>query len=198
MSATMRVTDFTANSRLFSKPPPVINVDARQFPVNIHFNKRTAVDNYVDEAFKKASKIHQQLPPGGILVFLTGQDEIRNMCNRLRETFPVKSKAKMDDYNEWGPRMKCSAQQMDIEIEDMDVEYDDVNVDEFEDSEDDSEDDSRILISRDLWTIILRLGHFMSSRFFHYFLSWINFEFFNRRPKDRDSVLSLRTSRKPV
>jgi ATP-dependent RNA helicase DHX37/DHR1 len=139
MSATMRVTDFTANSRLFPTPPPVINVDARQFSVSVHFNKRTAVENYVDEAFKKVSKIHQQLPPGGILVFLTGQDEIRNMCNQLRESFPVKSKVRLGDGNDWGPRVKCSAQQMDVEIEDMDMEYDGVNVD-VDELEEDSED----------------------------------------------------------
>jgi ATP-dependent RNA helicase DHX37/DHR1 len=40
MSATLRVTDFTENARLFrSGPPPVINVESRQFPVTIHFNK---------------------------------------------------------------------------------------------------------------------------------------------------------------
>jgi ATP-dependent RNA helicase DHX37/DHR1 len=142
MSATMRVTDFTANSRLFPQPPPVINVDARQFPVTAHFNKRTAIDNYVDEAFKKVSKIHQKLPPGGILVFLTGQDEIRHMCNKLRERFPTKSKSGTQDDKNWGPRVKCSAQQMDVEIEDMDVEYDgaDVNLDDLDEGSDGSED----------------------------------------------------------
>lgn len=39
MSATLRVTDFTQNEKLFKRPPPVINVQARQFPVTIHFNR---------------------------------------------------------------------------------------------------------------------------------------------------------------
>src|ERR1700736_6896106 len=119
MSATMRVTDFTANSRLFPQPPPIVNVDARQYPVTVHFNKRTAVENYVDEAFKKVSKIHQKLPPGGILVFLTGQDEIRNMCNQLRDRFPTKAKLGSTEDQNWSPRVKFSAQQMDVEVEDM-------------------------------------------------------------------------------
>ncbi len=33
MSATLRVEDFVQNKILFPIPPPVINVDARQYPV---------------------------------------------------------------------------------------------------------------------------------------------------------------------
>jgi ATP-dependent RNA helicase DHX37/DHR1 len=121
MSATMRVTDFTANARLFPEPPPVVNVDARQFPVTVHFSKKTALANYVDEACKKVTKIHQRLPPGGILVFLTGQDEIRMLSNKLRERFPINSKT-VTDEKEWNPRVKCSAKNMDVEVEDVDIE----------------------------------------------------------------------------
>lgn len=46
--------------------------------VTVHFNKITP-DNFIDEAFKKVCKIHKRLPPGGILVFLTGQQEIEGM-----------------------------------------------------------------------------------------------------------------------
>ena len=58
MSATLRVEDFTSNARLFRTPPPCIHVEARQFPVTVHFNKKTP-DDFVQEAFKKASKIHR-------------------------------------------------------------------------------------------------------------------------------------------
>jgi ATP-dependent RNA helicase DHX37/DHR1 len=34
MSATLRVSDFTQNKNLFDVVPPVINVNARQFPVS--------------------------------------------------------------------------------------------------------------------------------------------------------------------
>nr|XP_023692862.1 probable ATP-dependent RNA helicase DHX37 [Paramormyrops kingsleyae] len=64
MSATLRVEDFTENRKLFSTPPPVIKVDARQFPVTIHFSKRTAMEDYMGEAFRKTCKIHRMLPPG--------------------------------------------------------------------------------------------------------------------------------------
>ncbi|KAK8788043.1 hypothetical protein V5799_022184 [Amblyomma americanum] len=87
MSATLRVEDFTENTHLFKTPPPVIKVDSRQHPVTIHFNKRTP-DDYMQEAYRKVCKIHQQLPEGGILVFVTGQQEVQSLCRKLRKRFP--------------------------------------------------------------------------------------------------------------
>jgi len=89
MSATLRVSDFTENRRLFKLPPPVISVESRQFPVTVHFNKRTHED-YLGEAFRKVCKIHKQLPEGGILVFLTGQQEVNTMVRKLKAMFPGK------------------------------------------------------------------------------------------------------------
>ncbi|PWY98008.1 P-loop containing nucleoside triphosphate hydrolase protein [Testicularia cyperi] len=86
MSATLRVSDFTENTTLFPSPPPVINIDARQHPVTVHFNRKT-VQDYVTESVKKASKIHARLPPGGILIFLTGQQEITTVCRKLEKRF---------------------------------------------------------------------------------------------------------------
>lgn len=87
MSATLRVEDFKDNMRLFppklTKPPNVVNVATRQFPVAIHFSKTTK-DDYVEAAFRKAKKIHEELPAGGILIFLTGKKEILYVCKRLR------------------------------------------------------------------------------------------------------------------
>ncbi|XP_017506592.1 probable ATP-dependent RNA helicase DHX37 isoform X2 [Manis javanica] len=88
MSATLRVEDFTQNQRLFANPPPVIKVESRQFPVTVHFNKRTPLEDYSGECFRKVCKIHRMLPAGGILVFLTGQAEVHTLCRRLRRTFP--------------------------------------------------------------------------------------------------------------
>ncbi|CAI9590865.1 unnamed protein product [Staurois parvus] len=92
MSATLRVEDFTENKRLFPVPPPVIKVDARQFPVTVHFNKHTPLDDYTGECFRKICKIHRMLPPGAILVFLTGQAEVHSLCRRLRKIFPYRGK----------------------------------------------------------------------------------------------------------
>jgi ATP-dependent RNA helicase DHX37/DHR1 len=93
MSATLRVEDFTENDRLFKRKeliPPVIKVDSRQFSVAVHFNKQT-YDDYLAEAFRKVCKIHRRLPEGGILVFVTGQQEVNVLCNKLKKTFPNKS-----------------------------------------------------------------------------------------------------------
>jgi ATP-dependent RNA helicase DHX37/DHR1 len=90
MSATLRVSDFAENKTLFTTPPPVITVAARQHPVTIHFSRRTCPD-YATEAVKKASKIHTRLPPGGILIFLTGQSEITGVCRKLEAKFGRKA-----------------------------------------------------------------------------------------------------------
>lgn len=87
MSATLRVEDFTANSRMFPTPPPVIRVPARQFPVSVHFSKKTELIDYMGAAYKKVCAIHRKLPPGGILVFLTGQREVEDLCKKLRKAF---------------------------------------------------------------------------------------------------------------
>lgn len=94
MSATMRVTDFVENQRLFPQqlypagPPPVISVPARQFPVVVHFSKRTETEDYISAACRKTVRIHKELPPGGILVFVTGQAEVQQVCARLAASFP--------------------------------------------------------------------------------------------------------------
>ncbi|KAI0085669.1 P-loop containing nucleoside triphosphate hydrolase protein [Irpex rosettiformis] len=90
MSATLRVSDFAENTILFPKSPPIINVSARQHPVTIHFSRRTSSD-YVNEAIRKASKIHARLPPGGILIFLTGQNEISGVCKKLEARYGAKA-----------------------------------------------------------------------------------------------------------
>lgn len=85
MSATLRLEDFTQNKTLFRDgPPPVVKAEGRQFTVTEHFSKRTRGD-YVEEMFKKVNKGHKQLPPGGMLVFLTGKDEIVTLSRRLHE-----------------------------------------------------------------------------------------------------------------
>jgi ATP-dependent RNA helicase DHX37/DHR1 len=87
MSATLRIDDFCKNARLFPRPPRVLEVPARQHPVTIHFNRRTPLEDYTEEVFRKVVKIHNRLPPGGILVFLTGRQEIHAMTEKLKRHF---------------------------------------------------------------------------------------------------------------
>ncbi|KAH9624988.1 hypothetical protein KSS87_004831 [Heliosperma pusillum] len=85
MSATLRVEDFTSGNRIFRETPPVIEIPTRQFPVTRHFSKRTELVDYIGEAYKTVLKIHKKLPPGGILVFVTGQREVEDLCCKLRQ-----------------------------------------------------------------------------------------------------------------
>ncbi|ESO97341.1 hypothetical protein LOTGIDRAFT_214179 [Lottia gigantea] len=100
MSATLRVEDFTENKQLFKVSPPVLKVNSRQFPVTIHFNKRTPTDDYLAEAFKKVCKIHRMLPDGGILIFVTGQQEVNTLSHKLRQMFPFNPNKVIPDKKE--------------------------------------------------------------------------------------------------
>ena len=94
MSATLRVADFTENEKLFSerrKNLPVISVPGRTHPVTIHHSKETELDDYLGEAVKKVCKIHRKLPEGGILVFLTGKDEILRCVKKLRNALECRT-----------------------------------------------------------------------------------------------------------
>lgn len=55
--------------------------------MTVHFNRRTP-DDYVEEAFHKVCKIHRTLQAGHILVFVTGQREVHQLCGALRRKFP--------------------------------------------------------------------------------------------------------------
>ncbi|KAI9743884.1 MAG: putative ATP-dependent RNA helicase DHR1 [Claussenomyces sp. TS43310] len=111
MSATLRVTDFTENTTLFPIPPPVLQAEGRQYPVTCHFARKTHHD-YVDEAFRKITKGHRKLPPGGFLVFLTGQNEITQLSKLLKEAFRTGSTAV-------GPKVQISGYDAPIEAEDV-------------------------------------------------------------------------------
>ncbi|CAE6445157.1 unnamed protein product [Rhizoctonia solani] len=96
MSATLRLADFAENATLFSTPPPIISITTRQHPVTIHFDRRTRGD-YVRAAETKVAKIHARLPPGGVLVFMTGQREIVELCERLGKRFGPKKNNKAEE-----------------------------------------------------------------------------------------------------
>lgn len=72
MSATLRVEDFTANTRLFPDPPPVIRIPARQYPVTVHFARRTELHDYVGAAYKKVFYCHSLQAPIQLLDAVAG------------------------------------------------------------------------------------------------------------------------------
>ncbi|KAH8104549.1 P-loop containing nucleoside triphosphate hydrolase protein [Cristinia sonorae] len=129
MSATLRVSDFAENTTLFSTPPPIINVAARQHPVTIHFSRRTQPD-YVNEAIRKASKIHSRLPPGGILIFLTGQNEIAGVCRKLEARYGAKAleQKKQRRSQKVQQETEASAVEQTLLPKNVDVEAEDVEL----------------------------------------------------------------------
>ncbi|XP_028166537.1 probable ATP-dependent RNA helicase kurz [Ostrinia furnacalis] len=125
MSATLRVEDFTENTRLFKEPPPVIKIDSRQFPVTVHFNKHTYSD-YLKEAYKKTVKIHTRLPEGGILIFVTGQKEVNYLVRKLKASFPYRKDV---DYSKIITKTKAvSDADAALDSEPDDIESDDDEV----------------------------------------------------------------------
>lgn len=90
MSATLRVDDFVGNRKLFKQVPPVIKIDSRQFPVTIKFVKNTP-DNYMNAAFEKVCQVHSTQPTGGILVFVTGRNQVNVLCRKLQARYPSAS-----------------------------------------------------------------------------------------------------------
>lgn len=111
MSATLRITDFTLNQRLFTQAPPVLQAQGRQHSVSIHFARKTHQD-YLEDVFIKISKGHRKLPPGSMLVFLTGQGEITYLSKRLREAFAT-------NQNIAPPQVRISGNDAPTEAEDV-------------------------------------------------------------------------------
>ncbi|CAK8572444.1 unnamed protein product [Lathyrus sativus] len=54
---------------------PIFKIPGRRYPVEIHFTKAPEAD-YLDAAIVTSLQIHVTQPPGDILIFLTGQEEI--------------------------------------------------------------------------------------------------------------------------
>ncbi|KAJ8712729.1 hypothetical protein PYW08_008033 [Mythimna loreyi] len=125
MSATLRVEDFTENTRLFKEPPPVIKIDSRQFPVTTHFNKNTNSD-YLKEAYKKAVKIHTRLPEGGILIFVTGQQEVHYLVRKLRAAFPYRKDVNYSKLITKNRSVSDADAALDSEPEDIESDDDEV------------------------------------------------------------------------
>jgi ATP-dependent RNA helicase DHX37/DHR1 len=130
MSATLRISDFTENASLFRHgAPPLVQAEGRQYPVSVHFSRRTQRD-YVEDAFRKVSRGHRKLPPGGMLVFLTGQNEIRQLSKRLKQTFKPTQR---EDTTQ--AKVQLSANEAPLEAEDLELgetEMDNAGVDDYD------------------------------------------------------------------
>ena len=80
MSATLDADKF----QKFFDGAPLLRVPGRTFPVEVYYTPEPERD-YNEAAIRTVLQIHKFEGPGDILVFLTGQQEIDDCCNRLRE-----------------------------------------------------------------------------------------------------------------
>ncbi|RLM60504.1 putative pre-mRNA-splicing factor ATP-dependent RNA helicase DHX16 [Panicum miliaceum] len=62
---------------------PIFKIPGRRYPVEIHYTKAPEAD-YIDAAIVTVLQIHVTQPPGDILVFLTGQEEIETVDEILK------------------------------------------------------------------------------------------------------------------
>ena len=81
------VTSATMNAERFSSfygGAPQYNIPGRTFPVDVLFSK-TPCEDYVDSAINQVLQIHVSQPPGDVLVFMTGQEDIEATCQVIAE-----------------------------------------------------------------------------------------------------------------
>lgn len=80
------VTSATMNAEKFSNfygLAPTFTIPGRTFPVEI-FHSKSPCEDYVDSAIKQVLQIHLSNPPGDILVFMTGQEDIEVTCSVIQ------------------------------------------------------------------------------------------------------------------
>ncbi|KFD51542.1 hypothetical protein M514_07592 [Trichuris suis] len=81
------VTSATLDAVKFSQyffAAPIFTIPGRTFPVEIMYTREPETD-YLDASLITVMQIHLTEPPGDILVFLTGQEEIDTACEILFE-----------------------------------------------------------------------------------------------------------------
>ncbi|KAI3875585.1 hypothetical protein MKW92_046251 [Papaver armeniacum] len=81
------VTSATLDAQKFSNffgGAPLCEIKGRTFDVKVSYIKSPCED-YVEGAVKQAMSIHITYPPGDILIFMTGQEEIEATCFVLQE-----------------------------------------------------------------------------------------------------------------
>ena len=80
MSATLDAKKFQD----YFHQAPLLKVPGRTFPVEIFYTAKPE-PNYVEAAIRTTLHIHECEGPGDILVFLTGEQEIEQACDEIRE-----------------------------------------------------------------------------------------------------------------
>ncbi|VDM26558.1 unnamed protein product [Hydatigera taeniaeformis] len=79
-SATLDAQKFSH----FFDDAPIFRIPGRRYPVDIYYTKAPEAD-YIEAAVVTVLQIHVTQPPGDILVFFTGQEEIETANEALLE-----------------------------------------------------------------------------------------------------------------
>ncbi|KAK4056479.1 Salivary acidic proline-rich phosphoprotein 1/2 [Microbotryomycetes sp. JL221] len=83
MSATIDAKRFSE----FFDGAPILFVEGRQHKVDVMYTEEPQND-YLDAALKTIISIHMRQPPGDVLVFLAGQDDIENLTASINAYLP--------------------------------------------------------------------------------------------------------------
>ncbi|XP_047174183.1 probable pre-mRNA-splicing factor ATP-dependent RNA helicase DEAH2 isoform X3 [Vigna umbellata] len=78
MSATLEAEKFQG----YFNGAPLMKVPGRLHPVEIFYTQEPERD-YLEAAIRTVVQIHKDEPPGDILVFLTGEEEIEDACRKI-------------------------------------------------------------------------------------------------------------------
>lgn len=79
MSATLDAEKFKG----YFEGAPLVHVPGRLHPVEIFYTPKPEED-YPEASVRTVKHIHMSEPPGDVLVFLTGEEEIEKVCARVR------------------------------------------------------------------------------------------------------------------
>lgn len=80
MSATIDTSKFQS----YFNDAPLLTVPGRTHPVEIFYSNQPET-NYIDATLRMALEICEKEPPGDVLIFLTGEEEIEEVCGRIEE-----------------------------------------------------------------------------------------------------------------
>ncbi|KAM0914166.1 hypothetical protein ACQ4PT_011705 [Festuca glaucescens] len=80
MSATLEAEKFQS----YFSSAPLMKVPGRLHPVEIFYTQEPERD-YLEAAIRTVVQIHMCEPPGDILVFLTGEEEIEDACRKINK-----------------------------------------------------------------------------------------------------------------
>ncbi|KAI5187995.1 pre-mRNA-splicing factor ATP-dependent RNA helicase DHX16 [Nematocida homosporus] len=79
MSATMATEKFLT----YLPGSATFHIKSRSYPIDLKYTPLSSHEKYVEKAIKTVIDIHNTQPPGDILVFLTGEDEIETCCREI-------------------------------------------------------------------------------------------------------------------